>query len=149
MKTSATTVVALIFASAALAQPAASSAAELVVRVTVTGPKAAAGRVGCSLFAESKGFPLDISGAQTQWHPAGSGAVTCRFANVTDGTYAVSVLQDLNGNGAMDTNVFAAPTEPWGVSNNIRHRMRAPKFDEATFRVADGRDVQLDVRVEP
>ncbi|MEI7968760.1 MAG: DUF2141 domain-containing protein [Betaproteobacteria bacterium] len=149
MKPPFSSALALVVAAAAFAQPAASHAAEVVVRAAVTGPKAATGRVGCSLFAASKGFPLDISGAQTQWHPAGSGEVTCRFANVADGTYAVAVLQDLNGSSTMDTNVFGAPTEPWGVSNNIRHRLRAPKFEEATFRVADGRDVQLDVRVEP
>ncbi|MFO0499457.1 MAG: DUF2141 domain-containing protein [Betaproteobacteria bacterium] len=149
MKTSATAVFALIFASAALAQPAASSAAELVVRVTVTGPKAAAGRVGCSLFTAAKGFPLDISGAQTQWHPASGAAAICRFTDLADGTYALAVGQDLNGNSKVDTNVFGAPTEPWGVSNNVRHTLRPPKFEEAAFRVADGRDVQREVRVEP
>lgn len=148
MKTPFASALTLFVAAAAFAQPAASHAAEVVVRAAVTGPKASTGRIGCSLFTAPKGFPLDISGAQTQWHPAGAGEITCRFTNVADGTYAIAVLQDLNGNSAMDTNVFGAPTEPWGVSNNIRHRLRAPKFDEATFRVADGRDVQLDVRVE-
>lgn len=148
MKTSMTAASAIL-ATAVLALPTVTQAADVAVRVAVAGPKAATGRVGCSLFAAQKGFPLDVSGAQTQWHPASGSEVVCRFSGVTDGTYAVAVLQDLNGNNQADTNVFGAPTEPWGVSNNIRHRLRAPKFDEAAFRVADGRDVQLEVRVEP
>ena len=149
MKTPVAGALTLVIVSAVLIQPVTSFAAELVVRVTVTGPKAATGRVGCSLFAAPKGFPLDISGARTQWHPAGSGGVTCRFADLADGTYALAVGQDLNGNSMVDTNVFGAPTEPWGVSNNVRHTLRAPKFEEAAFRVTGGGDVQLDVRVEP
>ena len=148
MKTRMTAVSAFL-AAAVLTLPTIAQAADVVVRVAVAGPKATTGRVGCSLFAAAKGFPMDISGAQTQWHPAGGSEVVCRFGGVTDGTYAVGVLQDLNGNNQADTNVFGAPTEPWGVSNNIRHRLRAPRFDEAAFRVTDGRDAQLDVRVEP
>jgi uncharacterized protein (DUF2141 family) len=148
MKTRLTAVSSFLTA-AVLALPTIAQAADVVVRVAVAGPKATTGRVGCSLFAAAKGFPMDISGAQTQWHPAGGSEVVCRFSGVTDGTYAVGVLQDLNGNNQADTNVFGAPTEPWGVSNNIRHRLRAPKFEEAAFRVTDGRDAQLDVRVEP
>ncbi len=131
---------------AALSLP--STAAEVVARVTVTGPKAGAGRVGCSLFANAKGFPMDSSGARAVWHPAGSGQVECRFADVADGTYAIAVSHDLNGNGVVDTNFMGIPTEAWGVSNNVRPKLRAPKFDEAAFRVSDGRDVQLDIRVD-
>lgn len=149
MKTAFSSTLALFVAAAASAQPLASHAAELVARVAATGPKAATGRVGCSLFAAPKGFPLDISGARTQWHAASGGAVTCRFTDLPDGTYALAVGQDLNGNGVVDTNVFGAPTEPWGVSNNVRHTLRAPKFEEASFSVTGGRDVSLDVRVEP
>jgi uncharacterized protein (DUF2141 family) len=143
------TAVSAFLTAAVLALPTIAYAADVVVRVAVAGPKATTGRVGCSLFAAAKGFPLDISGAQTQWQPAGGSEIVCRFSGVTDGTYAVGVLQDLNGNNQADTNVFGAPTEPWGVSNNIRHRLRAPRFEEAAFRVTDGRDAQPDVRVEP
>lgn len=137
-----------VLGTTAVAQPLAAHAAEVVVRVSLTGAKTTNGEVGCSLFSAPKGFPLDISAARSQWQPAAK-EITCRFSDVADGTYAVAVGQDLNGNRLVDTNPFGAPTEPWGVSNNIRHRFTAPKFDEAAFRVAGGRDVQLEVRAEP
>lgn len=46
------------------------------------------------------------------------------------GDYAVSVYQDVNGNGKMDKNVFGAPTEPYAFSRNYKPVFRAPKFDE-------------------
>lgn len=132
----------------AVTMPLQSLAAEVVARVTVTGPKSAAGMVGCSLYAAPKGFPMDPSAAQAQWHSAGNGVVTCRFSGVPDGTYALAVSHDLNGNKVVDTNFLGIPTEAWGVSNNARPKLRAPKFEEAAFRVADGRDVELDIRAE-
>jgi uncharacterized protein (DUF2141 family) len=30
------------------------------------------------------------------------------------------------------------PTEPWGVSNNARPKLRAPRFEEAAFSVNPG-----------
>jgi uncharacterized protein (DUF2141 family) len=143
-----TSISAAALMAVAVLQPLSTHAADVVVRVTVTGAKPAAGEVACSLFSAARGFPMDVSGAQSFWQPAAS-EVTCRFTGVADGTYALAVAQDLNGNRRIDTNAFGAPTEPWGVSNNIRHTFSAPKFDEAKFRVADGQNVELQVRIAP
>jgi uncharacterized protein (DUF2141 family) len=123
-------------------------AADITARITVIGPKAATGRVGCSLYAAAKGFPMDNSGARAVWLAAAAGPVECRFTGVADGTYAIAVSHDLNGNNVVDTNFMGIPTEGWGVSGNVRPKLRAPKFDEAAFKVSDGRDVQLEIRVE-
>jgi len=53
------------------------------------------------------------------------------------GTYALSVLQDLNGNFRMDTNFLGIPTEASGSSNNAPARWSAPKFEDAVFTVGD------------
>lgn len=112
------------------------SAAELVVRVAgVTAPM---GQIGYSLFASSAGFPMDNSGARAVWLPADPQGVTCRFNDVSAGSYAVSVGHDLNGNQRVDTNFIGLPTEQWGVSNNARPWLRAPRFDEAVFTVEAG-----------
>jgi len=104
--------------------------------------------VGCSLFAGAAGFPMDISTARVQWLPADAKGVTCRFSDVPEGTYAVSIGHDLSGNKLVDTNLFGLPTEQWGVSNNARPRLRAPRFDEAAFKVAaDAKEVTIDVKV--
>jgi uncharacterized protein (DUF2141 family) len=46
------------------------------------------------------------------------------------GEYAVSIYQDLNGNGKMDKNFFGAPSEPYAFSKNYKPTFRAPNFEE-------------------
>jgi uncharacterized protein (DUF2141 family) len=120
-------------------------AAELIVNVTGIGD--APGQIGCALFKGPQGFPMDSSAARQAWLPADTKGVTCRFVDVTDGRYAVSVSHDRNGNKKVDTNFLGIPTEAWGVSNNARPSLRAPRFDEAVFRMADGKDLTIDIRM--
>lgn len=128
------------------ALPLNGAAAEIVVRVS--GVTAANGEIGCALFERDTGFPMDNTSARARWQTAAAEGVTCRFADVVPGRYAVSVVHDLNGNRRVDTNLIGLPTEAWGVSNGVRPTLRAPRFDEAAFVVKnnDG-DTVLDVAV--
>jgi uncharacterized protein (DUF2141 family) len=124
----------------------AASAAEVVVRIS--GLSEPVGQVGCSLFSGASGFPMDSTSARNLWLPADAKGVSCRFNDVPEGTYAVSIGHDLNGNRRVDTNFIGLPMEQWGVSNNARPSLRAPRFDEASFKVAaDARDVVIDIKV--
>jgi uncharacterized protein (DUF2141 family) len=114
--------------------PASVLAADLVVNVA--GIEPTSGQVGCSLFSDAKGFPMEGTVARTLWMPADRQPMTCRFPGVATGTYAVAVVHDLNRNGKVDTNLFGIPTEPWGVSNGVRPTLRAPRFDEAAVGLA-------------
>ncbi len=128
-----------------LAAQSGALAADVVVNVT--GISDARGAIGFARFPDSRGFPMDNSGAKALWLPADPKGVSCQYADLPDGTYAVSVSHDLNGNRRTDTNFLGIPTEAWGVSNNARPAMRAPRFDEAAFKVVGGQSVTIDVRV--
>jgi uncharacterized protein (DUF2141 family) len=106
--------------------------------VEVSGIRSDKGRIGCALFAAEAGFPMDAAAARVDWQPARSSGVTCRFAGLPPGSYALAVSHDLNGNGKTDTNFLGMPTEDWGVSNNVRPSMRAPRFREAAFQIGEG-----------
>jgi uncharacterized protein (DUF2141 family) len=129
----------------ACTSPTRAFAADLVVRVS--GIAAAAGEVGCALFTAPEGFPGDDAVARRVRLPADPAGVTCRFPDVPAGRYAVAVSHDANGNRKLDTNLVGMPTEAWGVSNNARPTLRAPRFDEARFELVDGRETVIDVRV--
>ncbi len=130
----------------AVALPMSASAAELVVRIS--GLSEPLGQVGCSLFAGATGFPMDNTGARVQWVAADAKGVSCRFDDVPEGSYAVSIGHDLNGNKRVDTNFIGIPTEQWGVSRNARPSLRAPRFEEAVFKVDAGAgDVAIDIKV--
>ena len=51
----------------------------------------------------------------------------------------------MNHNLTLDSNWVGKPTEPWGVSVNLRPAFRAPTFEEAAFDVADA---PIGLRVE-
>ena len=132
--------------AACLMLPAISLAAQVVVRVM--GVPEPLGQIGCSLFSGPQGFPMDNSTARFVWLPAEAQGVTCRFGNVPAGRYVVSVGHDLNRNGRVDTHLFGLPTEQWGVSNNARPALRAPRFDEAVFAVQESvAEVVIDIKV--
>ena len=60
-------------------------------------------------------------------------------AAIPYGQYAIVVYHDANTNGIHDKNMFGAPTETWGVSNNARPFLREPKFSECVFTHAASR----------
>jgi uncharacterized protein (DUF2141 family) len=136
----------VLLLAAVCALPLTARAADVVVRIT--GLSEPLGKVGCSLFAGPAGFPMDNAGARQVWQAADAKGVTCRYTDVPEGTYAVAIGHDLNGNKRVDTNFIGMPTEQWGVSNNARPSLRAPRFDEAQFRVtADAKEVVIDIKV--
>ena len=94
------------------ALPLSGAAAEILVRVS--GVTTTNGEIGCALFERDTGFPMDNTSARARWQAAAAEGVTCRFADVVPGRYAVSVVHDLNGNRRVDTHLIGLPTEAWG-----------------------------------
>lgn len=59
------------------------------------------------------------------------------------GKYAVSVYVDVNGNGMLDKNIFGAPKEPFGVSNNVIPKMSAPSLESCLFELSDAKSISI------
>ena len=62
-----------------------------------------------------------------------NGSMSCAFPELPPGSYAITCFHDINSNGELDTNLFGIPSEPYGVSNNVRPKFRAARWDEARF----------------
>ena len=75
---------------------------------------------------------------------AAKGAVVLTFENVTPGTYAVSVLHDLNANGQMDFEANGMPKEPYAMSGNSME-MGPPTFKPNAFEVGY-EDLEIRIR---
>jgi uncharacterized protein (DUF2141 family) len=76
---------------------------------------------------------------------SGKGSVT--LTGIPPGTYAVSVYLDANGDGKLNRGPFG-PAEPWGMSRlKNPPKDRAPRFNEASFTLADGDSVTFDIAV--
>ncbi len=68
------------------------------------------------------------------------------FKNLPAGRYAVSVFQDENRNGKMDSNMLGVPVERYGFSNNAMGKMGPPDFESAAFTISDNREISIDLR---
>ena len=130
-----------------LSLAAAAPALAEAITVVVAGIETDGGEIGCALYGGPEGFPMDDSLATVQWQDARRDGVVCSFVGLVPGAYAVAVSHDFNGNQRTDTNFFGIPTEPWGVTNNVRPMLRAPSFEEAAVELSPGTALRVTVEV--
>jgi uncharacterized protein (DUF2141 family) len=108
-----------------------------------------AGEVHCALFDSSEGFPMKAQSARaTSSVHVVENLATCRFDGLEEGTYAVTVFQDLNGNGKVDTGFLGIPKEPLGFSNGAKIRFGPPAWKDACFAMS-GTDATIVISAEP
>jgi len=72
----------------------------------------------------------------------------CIWRDLPRGSFAVSVIQDENANGALDMNTFGVPTEGYGASNNVLPATSAPKFADSSFTLEGTNASELTVRLK-
>ena len=104
--------------------------------VRVTGARNARGKIWVTVFQDAQGFPDDASRAARQQSvdiDPNTMSAQVTFKDLPQGTFALSVLHDENGNGKMDKNFVGMPKEGYGASNNPKKKKRAPTFEEAKF----------------
>ena len=104
--------------------------------IRITGARNTKGQIGVTLFRDAQGFPDDTSRAirqQSVQIDPNTMSAQVTFKDLPQGTFAVSVLHDENGNGKMDKNFMGIPKEGYGASNNPKKQRRAPTFDDAKF----------------
>jgi uncharacterized protein (DUF2141 family) len=68
--------------------------------------------------------------------------------NLPAGHYAAAAYHDENGNKKLDKNIFGAPTEPYGFSNDARRLMSAPSFDEARFEIRNNEESEIHIQIK-
>ena len=122
-----------IAAAPARAQAAAAPAAGCV-QVEVQNVRAEQGMLMIAAYGDTASFnkaPL----IATQMR-AGTATMTFPLCGVAGPMVALTMYQDLNGNGKLDANAFGIPREPWGASGKPAP-MAAPTWD-TTAVLVDG-----------
>ena len=113
-------------------------AAAGTVVVTIEGFRGAAGHARVAVFNREAGFPDDESASYRKLvAEIKDGRVEVRFEGLPYGDYAVSMYHDANDDAKVNKGWFGIPQEGYGVSNNIVHATRGPRFGEALFRLAE------------
>lgn len=60
------------------------------------------------------------------------------FEGLEEGIYAVSIFQDENDNGKLDTNFIGIPSEPYAFSNDAKGMFGPPDFKDCQFELKKG-----------
>lgn len=105
------------------------------VTVTITGVEDAAGQVRVTLCREEEydswGCALNAS------VPAAPGSVEVGFAAVPPGRYAIKAFHDSDGDRELARDLFGAPSEDYGFSNDARGTFGPPDFADAAITVGE------------
>ena len=86
------------------------------------------------------GEASEASFARSTAVPITDGEVVWTLNALPWGQYAASAYHDEDDDGSLNTNLFGAPSEPFGFSNDARARFGRPDFAEAAFRFAAPQD---------
>ena len=121
-------------AAGALALAAACSAHAADLTLTIEGVNAAEGRVAAAAY-DSAGSWLKGPPAAVAQSDAASPRTVLVLRDVQPGRYGVSVINDKNANGELDSNIVGTPTEPYGAIRHARGRMGPPAFEDAAVGV--------------
>jgi uncharacterized protein (DUF2141 family) len=110
-------------------------AAGACVNVEVQNVRPEQGMVMLAAYADAASFstaPL----VATQMKAGSESTMSFPLCGVSGDKVALTLYQDINGNGKLDRNVMGIPTEPWGASGKPA-AMSAPTW-EATAVPLDG-----------
>ena len=104
--------------------------------VVVEGVRGAQGIVGIGLYDANAPWP-DTPIQYTQARKVeGQSTYVLTLSDIPSGTYALSVLDDVNANNKMDTSLFGWPQEGFAFSNNKGPTLLgAPSFEACAFEV--------------
>ena len=115
-----------------------SGPASLQVRIENISPQGGVLRLG--LYTEQTYYNDNAEPVAALDVPADAPAGEFEFAAVPPGTYAVQVLQDLNGDGKMDFSVVGLPLKPYGFSRDATPYLGKPEFARVKITLAAGRN---------
>lgn len=126
------------------------SAWATTVEIVIAGLRSDKGSVAASLFAEEfqKDFPRKGEKATATKYRKVESKDSTRliFENVPDGTYALALMHDENGDGKMNM-ALGIPREGFGFSNNPTIYFGPPSFQKASFKV-EGEATKVEVKLK-
>ena len=114
------------------------------LEVTITNIQENKGDVYLGVYNSKTGFPDQDKTFKNTIVQAEEGSVTITL-DLPIGNYAISVYHDANRNGKLDKNMFGAPTEYYGFSNNARSLFSAPSFEACKVALPNTKSITIDL----
>ena len=118
----------------------------ITLRIKINGFSNDSGNCYVALFRPNDSFPKMNKQFKGKVIPITNKTATMLFENLPQGKYAVAVFHDANKNGVLDKNLFGAPSEKYGFSNNARETFSAPSFEKAAVNATSDKSIAITVK---
>lgn len=112
--------------------------------VTVTNIPGAKGNLLIGLYDSEATFTDEPLAISPKIPVTSSDDVNTTIEGLKPGTYAIAVIQDLNGNGELDRNFLGMPKEPLAFSVISEIPKGKPNFAACSFKIVDA-DVAMTI----
>jgi len=101
------------------------------IRLHFSGIKTQKGEILIAMFNNETGFPEDGSKAFKTWKFSPASTITLQ--NIPPGTYAITLLHDLDNNQKMTFNLFGIPKDGYSSTPDGGPRFSKPKYKSSLF----------------
>lgn len=91
------------------------------------------GYIQMALYNAPEDFPIEGKEFKVIRVQISGRTVSTTIKDLPNGKYALALFHDLNNDGICNKNLLGFPVEGYGFSNNIKPKIRAPRFDKAAF----------------
>jgi uncharacterized protein (DUF2141 family) len=118
------------------------------ILIEITGLKNKSGKIHLDIYKDARSFNVE--------HPfitkniakssMSNGKMYVRF-HLQPGTYGITMIDDLNGNGDMDFNLLGIPKEGFGFSNFNEKIRKKPHFNDFKFHLSKDKEVKVRIKV--
>lgn len=116
----------------------------VTLKVTITNIPGVKGDLLIGLFDSEKSFTKNPMAISPKIEVESTDDLVVEIPMVKPGTYAISVVQDLNENGKLDKSFVGMPKEPLAFSVISEIPRGKPKFADCSFAVGE-EDVELTI----
>lgn len=103
------------------------------------------GKLHVALYRTEQSYQQGKDAVAAVIQPVDAESSELVFHDLSDGQYAIKIMHDANGNGALDRNLMGIPTEGYGFSNNVG-QFGPASFNEAAFSVVADTSLSIHLR---
>ena len=119
------------------------TSAQLTVRITdITNVK---GHVMIGIFNNESDYPVDGKQFRKIYLKVEATELSYTFTDMPLGDYAICVYHDENDDKICNLNLFGAPTEEYGFSNNVRPFLSCPSFKQTKFSLSGNQTISIKI----
>lgn len=120
--------------------------AQHTLTIEAVGVQSSEGFIGVGVYNTDDTFLKKGKTFAGTFESTEKGTTTITIPNLPDGTYAVSLFHDTNGNKELDTNFLGIPKEPVAFSKAKMKTFGPPDFGECSFEMISDLEIKIPMR---